>query len=79
MKIYLEIYAIYGVIMELNGTIAFLFQLLMWDNNSSSFVLNYVYYSLDSNTDCTTRPPCIQSLVTRGITGKAAYLSKATK
>ena len=71
--------SMYGVIMELNCTIAFLFQLLMWDNNSSSFVLNYEYYSLDNNTDCATRPPRIQSLVTHGITGKAAYLSKATK
>ena len=75
MKIYLEIYAIYGVIMELNCTIAFLFQLLMWDNNSMSFALNYTHYSLDNNTDCATRPPRIQSL----ITDKVAYLHKATK
>ena len=33
----------------------------------------------NNNTDSATRSQCIQSLVTYGITDKAAYLSKATE
>ena len=33
----------------------------------------------DDNTDCATRPQHVQSLITHGITDKAAYLSEATK
>ena len=33
----------------------------------------------NNNTDSATRSQCVQSLVTYGITDKAAYLSKATE
>ena len=53
--------------MELNCTIAslFLFQSFMWGNNITSFAPNYAYHSKDSNSDCTTRPPHIDSFVTQ--------------
>ena len=68
--------------MQLNCTIAslFLFQSFMRCNNSMSFALKLcVPSSRDGNTDSATRPQHVQSLITHGITDKAAYLSEATK
>ena len=63
--------------MQLNYNIAsfFLSQSFMWCNNSKSFALKlHIPPSGDDNTDSTTRSQHIQSLVTHGITDKAAYL-----
>ena len=67
--------------MGLNCTIAslFLFQSIMWGNNITTFAFNYTYCIRDNNIDSTTSPPCIESLVTQGITDNAAYLSEAMK
>ena len=61
--------------MQLNCSIASLFLIY-----SMSFALNLcIPPSGEDNTDSATRSQCIQSLVTHGITGKAAYLSEATE
>ena len=58
--------------MQLNFSVASLFLI-----NSTGFELKLcILSSGDNNTDSTTRSQCIKSLVTHGITDKAAYLSK---
>ena len=44
-----------------------------------NIALNYGYYDGDNNIDSTTRQQRVQSVITHGITDKAAYPSKATK
>ena len=67
--------------MEMNCAInsLFLFWSFMYGINSSSYALNYAYYGRVSNSDSAIRPQHIQSLITHGITNKAAYLSKAAE
>ena len=58
--------------MELNCTIALLFQLFMC-SNIMSFAINYMYYNRD-NIDCATEPLHVESIVKHGKTDKAVYL-----
>ena len=68
--------------MQLNCSITSLFlsQKFMPCNNSTGFALKlHILLSGVNNTDSATRSQHVQSLVTRGITDKATYLSEATK
>ena len=54
--------------MELNCIIASLrmsISIVMCGNNMTSSAPNYTYHSKESKSDCTTRPPHVDSLVTQ--------------